>query len=51
MLKQLFLNRNKNLGVNLIKSIGLIPIRIIRQYAEIRKENESLQELEDTMFS
>ena len=50
MLKQLSLNRDKNLGVKLIKFLGLIPVRMIKRYREIKRENESLQELEDTIF-
>ena len=51
MLKQLSLNRDKNSGVKLIKFLGLIPVRMIKRYREIKRENESLKELEDTMFS
>ena len=51
MLKQLRLNRDKNSGVKLIKFFGLIPVRMIKRYREVRRENESLKELEDAMFS
>ena len=51
MLKQLSLNRDKNSGVKLIKFLELIPVRMIKRYREIKRENESLKELEDTMFS
>lgn len=51
MLKQLSLNRDKNSGVKLIKFFGLIPVRMIKRYREVRRENESLKELEDAMFS
>ena len=51
ILKQLSLNRDKNSGVKLIKFLGLIPVRMIKRYREIKRENESLKELEDTMFS
>ena len=51
MLKQLSLNRDKNSEVKLIKFLGLIPVRMIKRYREVRRENESLKELEDAMFS